>query len=65
MPDRDSDTSRTHGARLLESVLSYQVILPDDVDVHDALSRLRMLEEEDPQLHVAWNEQTAGDTDAD
>lgn len=42
---------------LLESVLSYQVILPDDVDVHDALSRLRILEEEDPQLHVAWNEQ--------
>ena len=42
---------------LLESVLSYQVVLPDDVDVHDALSRLRILEEEDPQLHVAWNEQ--------
>ncbi|MEI3518472.1 MAG: hypothetical protein V8R14_03270 [Clostridia bacterium] len=39
---------------LLESVLSYQVILPDDEDVHDALSRLRILEEEDPQLHVAW-----------
>ena len=42
---------------LLESVLLYQVILPPEQDVHEALSRLRLLEEEDPQLHVIWNEQ--------
>ena len=42
---------------LLESVLSYQVILPEEIDVHTALKQLRILEEEDPQLHVIWNEQ--------
>lgn len=42
---------------LLEPVLSYQVILPDGSNVHTALKQLGELEEEDPQLHVAWNEQ--------
>lgn len=41
----------------LESVLTYQVILPDNVDNHTALTRLKQLEEEDPQLRVIWNEQ--------
>ncbi|MDO4745845.1 MAG: TetM/TetW/TetO/TetS family tetracycline resistance ribosomal protection protein, partial [Bacillota bacterium] len=41
----------------LESVLTYQVILPANVDNHTALTRLRQLEEEDPQLRVIWNEQ--------
>ncbi|MDO4544529.1 MAG: TetM/TetW/TetO/TetS family tetracycline resistance ribosomal protection protein [Bacillota bacterium] len=42
---------------VLESVLSYQVILPPQQDVHEALQKLRQLEEEDPQLHIIWNEQ--------
>nr|WP_326127197.1 translation factor GTPase family protein [uncultured Oscillibacter sp.] len=37
----------------LEPVLAYQVILEDGTDPHTALERLRQLEEEDPQLHVA------------
>ncbi len=41
----------------LESVLTYQVILPPAQDVHSALTKLKQLEEEDPQLHVIWNEQ--------
>ncbi|MBR3786890.1 MAG: TetM/TetW/TetO/TetS family tetracycline resistance ribosomal protection protein [Firmicutes bacterium] len=41
----------------LESVLTYQVILPPNVDTHTALIRLKQLEEEDPQLRVIWNEQ--------
>lgn len=41
----------------LESVLTYQVILPANVDNHTALTRLKQLEEEDPQLRVIWNEQ--------
>lgn len=41
----------------LESVLTYQVILPHNVDTHTALIRLKQLEEEDPQLRVIWNEQ--------
>lgn len=41
----------------LEPVMTYQVGLPGGTDVHTALKRLRELEEEDPQLHVVWNEQ--------
>ncbi len=42
---------------VIEPVLSYRIDLPPDVDAHTALSRLRILEEEDPQLHIVWNEQ--------
>ena len=41
---------------VLEPVLSYQVLLPEGADVHAALARLHRLEEEEPQLHVVWNE---------
>ena len=42
---------------VLGSVLVYKVELPSGQDVHEALVKLRILEEEDPQLHVVWNEQ--------
>ncbi|MEA4941970.1 MAG: translation factor GTPase family protein [Oscillibacter sp.] len=42
----------------LEPALTCQVFLPDRCDPHTALTQLRQLEEEDPQLHVAWQEQT-------
>ena len=48
--ERDSDLP------VLEPVLSYQVMLPEDADVHAALGKLHRLEEEEPQLHVVWNE---------
>ena len=41
---------------LLEPVLTYQVTLTDGTDPHTALLNLRQLEEEDPQLHIVWNE---------
>ena len=41
---------------VLEPVLTYQVELLDGTDPHTALLRLRQLEEEDPQLHIVWNE---------
>ncbi len=41
---------------LLEPVLTYQVELTDGTDPAIALSRLRQVEEEDPQLHVVWEE---------
>ena len=44
-------------APVVEPVLSYRVELPDGCDAHTALRKLRMLEEEDPQLHLVWNEQ--------
>ena len=40
----------------LEPVLTYQVVLPAGQDPHTALQKLRQLEEEDPQLHLVWNE---------
>ena len=40
----------------LEPVLTYQVILPDGQDPVTALQKLRQLEEENPQLHLVWNE---------
>ena len=42
---------------VLESVLTYRMELPEDIDVHTALTELRHLEDEDPQLHIIWNEQ--------
>ena len=48
--ERDSDLP------VLEPVLSYQVLLPEGADMHAALGKLHRLEEEEPQLHVIWNE---------
>lgn len=42
---------------VLEPVLNYQIQLPADCDVHQMLLKLRQLEEEEPQLHIVWNEQ--------
>ena len=41
----------------LEPILAYQVLLPTGYDPHSALLKLGQLEEEDPQLHIVWNEQ--------
>jgi len=41
---------------LLEPALSYRVILPEGRDAADFLPKLRLLQQEDPQLHVEWNE---------
>ena len=43
---------------VLEPAMSYGVLLPDGADVHHTLQQLKQLEEEDPQLHIAWNSQT-------
>ena len=43
-------------APALEPVLRYRVILPQGCDVHTALRQLRELEQEDPLLHVVWDE---------
>ena len=41
---------------VLEPVLNYQLLLPDGVEPHAALEKLRELEEEDPMLRVVWNQ---------
>jgi small GTP-binding protein len=42
---------------VLEPVLTFQILLPPACDAHVMLSKLRLLEEEDPQLHIVWSEQ--------
>ncbi|WP_316608109.1 translation factor GTPase family protein [uncultured Ruminococcus sp.] len=51
-------TESDSGLPVLEPVLTYSVILPDTVDVHTALAKLRILEAEDPTLHVSLNERS-------
>ena len=41
---------------LLEPVLSYRVIPPKGMDPALLLPKLRQLGQEDPQLHIAWNQ---------
>ena len=43
---------------LSEPVLSYRLRLPAGEDVARLLPKLQQLDEEDPQLHLAWNEQS-------
>ncbi len=45
------------GIPILEPVLNYKVLLPTECDAHTMLSKLRQMEEEDPQLHIVWSEQ--------
>ncbi len=42
---------------LLEPVLTYRILLPFDSDVHKCLQQFKQLEEEEPQLHVLWDEE--------
>lgn len=48
--EKDSDIP------ILEPVLTYQIQLPEDCEVHSMLEKLRQLEEEEPLLHIIWNE---------
>lgn len=49
--EKDSDTP------VLEPVLSYQILLPQGQDPRQMLPKLRQIEEEEPELHIIWNEQ--------
>ena len=37
---------------VLEPVLNYRILLPEDCDVHQMLKKLKELEEEEPELHI-------------
>lgn len=41
---------------VLEPVFSYRMLLPEGTDAAAVLPKLRLLEEEEPQLHVVWQE---------
>lgn len=48
---------RNSDRAVLEPVMTYRVLLPQEKNAYDALKDIRILEDEDPQLHVVWNEQ--------
>lgn len=41
---------------ILEPVLTYQILLPSEFDPQKVFRQLKELEEEDPQLHILWQE---------
>lgn len=42
---------------LLEPVLTYRILLPEECSAHIMLQKLRQLEEEEPELHIVWKEE--------
>ncbi|MBR1931243.1 MAG: TetM/TetW/TetO/TetS family tetracycline resistance ribosomal protection protein [Lachnospiraceae bacterium] len=42
---------------VLEPVLTYQMLLPEEWDAISVLGQLRQLEEEEPLLHILWKEE--------
>ena len=42
---------------VLEPVLTYQMILPEETSASVILPKLRQLEEEEPELNIIWNEE--------
>ena len=40
---------------VLEPVMCYRITLPEGCDAKTVLPKLRLIEEEDPQLHITWN----------
>ena len=41
---------------VLEPVLTYELRLPDQTDPKQILGKLKLLEEEEPELHIRWDE---------
>ncbi len=39
-----------------EPVMTYRINFPQEMNVSDVLKNMRILEDEDPQLHIVWNE---------
>ena len=56
-PGQGLGTESPAAPPLLEPVLTYRLVLPPDCDPQAMLPKLRLLEEEDPQLCIVWNEQ--------
>jgi len=46
------------GVPMLEPVLTYRILLPEECDSITVLGQLRQLEEEDPLLHLVWKEES-------
>ena len=40
---------------ILQPVLNYKMILPDDVNIYDVFDKMKTLEEEEPSLHIVFD----------
>lgn len=41
---------------LLEPVITYRLLFPPETNLYDTYGKLKQLQEEDPQLHLSWDE---------
>jgi predicted RNA-binding protein with PIN domain len=57
MPGEGLGIEEAASTPILEPVLSYQIIFPESCDPRAMIPKLRQLEEEEPELHIVWNEQ--------
>ena len=55
-PGQGVGAEHASGQPVLEPVMTYRIALPQGCDARTMLPKLRQLEEEDPQLHLVWNE---------
>lgn len=58
-PGEGLGIEETAAPPVLESVFTYRITLPQGCDPRAVLPKLRQIEEEDPQLHIVWDEQLA------
>ncbi len=56
-PGEGLGMEETSASPILEPVLSYQIQLPEGCDPKIMLPKLRQLEEEEPELHILWEEE--------
>ncbi len=56
-PGQGLGTEAEEQIPVLEPVLTYKLVLPDGTEPVTLLAGLKQLEEEDPQLHLLWNEE--------
>lgn len=56
-PGRGIGIEAASAMPILEPVLTYRIQLPEDVDAAVMLPKLLQLEEEEPELHITWQEE--------
>lgn len=57
-PGQGIGSEKSSDLPVLEPVLTYSLELPEDCNVHQMLTDLRRLEEEEPELNIVWEEET-------
>jgi len=55
-PGEGLGAEKASGMAVLQPVLFYQILLPDGCDPRMMMPKLRQIEEEEPELHIVWNE---------